>query len=426
MARAVEVHRLGKRYRLGEDFAPYLTLRETLATTLRRRGGSRPTTDLWALSEVSFSLDEGEVLGVVGRNGAGKSTLLKLLARITEPTAGLVRTRGRVGALLEVGTGFHPELTGRENIYLNGAILGMSSSEIARRFDEIVEFAGVERFLDTPLKRYSSGMSLRLAFAVAAHVEPAIVVVDEVLAVGDAEFQRKCLGKMSALRHAGRTVVFVSHDLGAVRELCPRAIWLDRGTIQAHGPVDEVVDRYLRSGLEGGTHVEFETGGGGTVELRSASVVDEDGVPLDAPRRDEPFRVRVAFRSHRRLPNLDVAITLQNEQGVTVLDEAWSDTRQPAPHGGAAGDYEVAVTIPPVLAAGEYTVSVWIGSTLGNVDETFVQREVLRMRLWPHPEDRQEWTERRRVVHRPVRWGMTRGVEAGAPATLERSGSRRA
>ena len=224
MGTAVEVTGLGKRYEWGVG-AGYTTLREYLGSRLARPAPRRARSrQVWALRDVSFSMDQGDVIGVIGRNGAGKSTLLKLLTRIPEPTTGMARIRGRVGSLLEVGTGFHEELTGRENVFLNGAVLGMTRREIRGRFDEIVEFSGVSRFLDVPIKRYSSGMKLRLAFSVAAHLEPEVILVDEVLAVGDADFQRRCLGKMSDLRGSGRTVVFVSHDLGAIAQLCPRAI----------------------------------------------------------------------------------------------------------------------------------------------------------------------------------------------------------
>jgi ABC-2 type transport system ATP-binding protein/lipopolysaccharide transport system ATP-binding protein len=204
--------------------------------------------EVWSLRDVDLDVAEGEAVGLLGRNGAGKSTMLKVLTRITDPTSGTVRTRGRVGALLEVGTGFHPELTGRENVYLNGAVLGMARSEIDRQYDAIVDFSGVERFLDTPVKRYSSGMYLRLAFAVAAHLQADIMVVDEVLAVGDAEFQRKCLGKMADIERAGRTVVFVSHNLDAIQRLCPRSVWLEQGRVALSGPTPEVLDAYLSSG----------------------------------------------------------------------------------------------------------------------------------------------------------------------------------
>jgi lipopolysaccharide transport system ATP-binding protein len=244
---AVRVAHLGKRYRIGER-QPYKSLRESLTSAVRGRlrGDSRmPRETIWALRDVSFEIERGEVIGVIGRNGAGKSTLLKILARITDPTEGRVEVHGRVGSLLEVGTGFHMELTGRENIYLNGAILGMKKAEIESKFDEIVAFAEIEQFLDTPVKHYSTGMYLRLAFAVAAHLEPEILLVDEVLAVGDAAFQKKCLGKMGDVAQQGRTVVFVSHDLAAIRQLVGTALLLDRGGLKAAGLPAEIVRLYL-------------------------------------------------------------------------------------------------------------------------------------------------------------------------------------
>jgi lipopolysaccharide transport system ATP-binding protein len=251
---AIEVEGVSKRYRLGQFNAR--TLREEFQRLFRRTHGAaagRETpeaTEFWALKDISFSVQRGEVLGIIGRNGAGKSTLLKILSRITEPTAGEIRVRGRVASLLEVGTGFHPELTGRENIYLNGAILGMRRREIAQKFDEIVTFAEVEKFLDTPVKRYSSGMYVRLAFAVAAHLDPEILIVDEVLAVGDAEFQKKCLGKMKDVSaRAGRTVIFVSHNMQAVTNLCDTAIFLANGMLISRGSSREMVSEYVKANL---------------------------------------------------------------------------------------------------------------------------------------------------------------------------------
>lgn len=252
---AVSIHDLGKRYRLSHSggHASYRTLRESLSRAAKaplRRLTGRPdetSEEFWALSEVNFDVRPGEVVGVIGRNGAGKSTLLRILSRITKPTAGEVKLRGRVGSLLEVGTGFHPELTGRENIFLNGVILGMSRREIQDRFDAIVDFAGTERFLDTPVKHYSSGMSMRLAFAVASQLEPELLLIDEVLAVGDGDFQKKCLGRMGDLATAGRTIVFVSHNLTAVRTLCQSAVWLERGRVMMYGPVNDVVNGYIES-----------------------------------------------------------------------------------------------------------------------------------------------------------------------------------
>lgn len=256
---AIHASTLGKRYRVARVRAEYRTLRDTLANRAvevvrgfgsggRGRPPAQSTDFIWALQDVSLEVQRGEVIGIIGSNGAGKSTLLKILSRVTKPTTGWVKLHGRVGSLLEVGTGFHPELTGRENIYLNGAILGMKRSEIQRKFSQIVEFAEVEKFIDTPVKRYSSGMYLRLAFAVAAHLEPEILLVDEVLAVGDANFQRKCLGKMEDVAKEGRTVLFVSHNLDAIQRLCPRSLLIDHGRVIAQGDSANVVSRYLSCG----------------------------------------------------------------------------------------------------------------------------------------------------------------------------------
>src|SRR6185436_2881557 len=246
MPPVIQVRDLGKQYRIGASDSAYATLRETLANATKSFWKPRrKTKTIWALSDVSFEVGPGEVVGIIGRNGAGKTTLLKILSRITEPTTGRVELHGRVGSLLEVGTGFHPELTGRENIYLNGSILGMRREEIARRFDEIVAFAEVAEFIDTPVKRYSSGMYLRLAFAVAAHLETEILLVDEVLAVGDVAFQKKCLGKMGDVARAGRTVLFVSHNLGAVTQLCSRGIVIKAGQIVFDGNASAAISTYI-------------------------------------------------------------------------------------------------------------------------------------------------------------------------------------
>jgi ABC-type polysaccharide/polyol phosphate transport system ATPase subunit len=259
---AIHVESLGKRYQIGERVR-YVTMRDLLASVLKSparwfsssgavNSNGRPR-HIWALRNVSFEMQEGEVLGLIGRNGAGKTTLLKILSRVTQPTEGSAEIRGRVGSLLEVGTGFHPELTGRENTYLNGAILGMGKKEIDRKFDEIVAFAEVADFIDTPLKHYSTGMQMRLAFAVAAHFEPQILLVDEVLAVGDLAFQKKCLAKMGEVAHAGRTIVFVTHQMNQIRRLCEKVIWMDGGTIRQTGPTNEVVGAYESMVLSGGT-----------------------------------------------------------------------------------------------------------------------------------------------------------------------------
>jgi len=284
---AIHVENLSKKYKLGAMYERQDTLRDLLVSAVRSPFKKRPKSEnliLWALKDVSFDIERGSVVGIVGRNGAGKSTLLKVLSRVTDPTSGIGEIRGRVGSLLEVGTGFHPELTGRENIYLNGAILGMKRTEIEQKFDEIVQFSEVEKFIDTPVKRYSSGMYLRLAFAVAAHLEPDILVVDEVLAVGDAEFQRKCLGKMSDVAEQGRTVLFVSHNMSAILRLTSETIVLEKGKIVKRAPSVEAVDYYLSSGFA-------ETG---------ERYWDDDEVPLTSA----PFK--------------PIALRIKNEQGLVV------------------------------------------------------------------------------------------------------------
>lgn len=322
---AIKVENLSKQYRIGGQQERYKTLRDTLADTfaapLRRarnvlRGQAYAASDLqetiWALQEVSFEIKHGEVIGIIGRNGAGKSTLLKILSRITEPTSGSVDLYGRIGALLEVGTGFHPELTGRENIYLNGSILGMSRYDIDRKFDEIVDFSGVERFVDTPVKHYSSGMELRLGFAVAAHLEPDILVVDEVLAVGDVQFQKKCLGKMSDVASQGRTVLFVSHNMGAVQNLCQRTIWLNDGSIVDDGSTESVVSHYLKSSIDGlasRVYENMETApGNDLIRVKRIMVVPSEG------RLEEPITMttplRLEFEYWNLRPNVFLNLSL--------------------------------------------------------------------------------------------------------------------
>lgn len=283
-----------------------------------RRGGQEET--FWALRDVSFEVKQGEVLGVVGRNGAGKSTLLKILSRITKPTVGRAVIAGRVGSLLEVGTGFHPELTGRENIALNAAIIGMRREEVRRRFDEMVAFAGVERFIDTPVKHYSNGMYLRLAFAVAAHLDPEILLVDEVLAVGDAAFQRKCLAKMGDVTKEGRTVLFVSHNLGAVRSLCAEGLWLDAGQVTATGPVMSVVDRYMESIFDrAASAVDLSStprryGLGDRLRLLQLEL--NDGRPMH---HGEPLTVRFKYESFGPMQEVAVGMGFNSPEGVRIL-----------------------------------------------------------------------------------------------------------
>ncbi|MBN1319904.1 MAG: ABC transporter ATP-binding protein [Thermoleophilia bacterium] len=327
---AVRTVGLGKMYRIGGQREAYRTLRDTLMQAakrplerLRHPGAATHASEvLWALRDVDFEVKQGEALGIIGRNGAGKSTLLKILSHITEPTEGRVEITGRVGSLLEVGTGFHGELTGRENIFLNGAILGMTRSEIKRRFDEMVEFSEIGRFLDTPVKRYSSGMYVRLAFAVAAHLDPEILIVDEVLSVGDAAFQKKCLGKMEDVAGHGRTVLFVSHNVQAVRSLCTNAIELQAGRVANTGDAAQVVADYLTRQAERGAHIEWEPGEGpGDREARilAVQVLDESGGIANVAFGDQSIRIRISFELSRVDPRLLVGFELTTGDGTIVL-----------------------------------------------------------------------------------------------------------
>ncbi len=369
MAIAVSAQGLCKRYRIGELPAAYGTLRDALAGAVRRLGnpGGDGRREIWALRDVSFQVPEGEVLGIIGRNGAGKSTLLKILTRITTPTAGRAEIRGRVGSLLEVGTGFHPELTGRENVFLNGAVLGMRRREIARKLADIVEFAGLEQFIDTPVKRYSSGMYVRLAFAVAAHLEPEILLVDEVLAVGDAEFQRRCLGRMQEIGRSGRTVLFVSHQMGAVTRLCERAILLEEGRIVLDGPSHEVVSHYLQSGAGGGPLREWpdpaRAPGNDLARLRWVRVV-QDGRTAESVDVRRPVGIEIGFRVLRSVIPMFPKIKLFDGEGGVIFNALDTDPRwHEVPE---AGDYVSTAWIPGnLLNEGLVTVDVGIVSLGG-------------------------------------------------------------
>ncbi len=368
---AIQVAHMGKKYRIGALQNNRQMLVEALseavlwpvraARSLARGENARSKTSpriIWALRDVSFEVPRGEVVGIIGPNGAGKSTLLKVLTRITHPDEGYARIRGRVGSLLEVGTGFHAELTGRENIYLNGAILGMHRHEIERKFDEIVAFSGVERFIDTPVKRYSSGMYLRLAFSVAAHLETDILLVDEVLAVGDAEFQKKCLGKMSSVAHEGRTVLFVGHNMAAVQHLCHSAIWLEQGHIRQRGPVEDVVRAYLS---------ELDTESPNT---RFPLMNAQYGVGFadcrvhlaESPTANtRTLRVELSVLAEQDIPRIGIGLGLITEMGVpvTTLDAKITNFIFDMQKGVNRFVLEVP-EIDRYLAAGEYMVRVWL------------------------------------------------------------------
>ncbi len=364
---AIRVENLGKKYRIGTPAIRYQTFRDALSErfSARKRSGEDESAIIWALKGVSFDVQKGQVLGVVGRNGAGKSTLLKLLSHVTDPTEGWAEIHGRVGSLLEVGTGFHPELTGRENIYLNGAILNMKRTEIERKFDEIVDFAEVEKFIDTPVKRYSSGMYLRLAFAVAAHLEPEILVVDEVLAVGDAEFQRKCLGKMSDVAQQGRTVLFVSHNMSAILRLTEETLVIDHGQLMMRDATPKAVDFYLSRGFsEEGQHTWHEDEiPAGAAPFRPAAlrVLNPHGQVADTVRSVEPVTFEIEYSLSAAVTGLRVGVYLMSSRGEYIFtsfdtDDPEQFERYPT---RAAGRYISRVSLPAdFLNEGRYVIGV--------------------------------------------------------------------
>lgn len=367
----IAVENLSKRYIISHQRSQSDGLRHAIDGAIRaplkwirsyREKKRQQAEEFWALKDVSYVVNQGDVIGVIGRNGAGKSTMLKILSRITEPTSGRIRLTGRVASLLEVGTGFHPELTGRENIFLNGAILGMTKAEIKRKFDEIVAFAEVETFLDTPVKRYSSGMYVRLAFAVAAHLEPEILLVDEVLAVGDAAFQRKCLGKMGQVARQGRTILFVSHNMAAITRLCQRALWFERGRLIESGDTEQIVTRYLASSTEEAGEVTYQDNGEkapGSEFVRLEAIRVRGGNGLVTPLLDVrfPFTLEVQYRVLRQANNLRIGVRLNAQDGTVVLTSTDMDdhdelVREP-------GVYISRCNVPAeLLNSGQYYVTV--------------------------------------------------------------------
>jgi lipopolysaccharide transport system ATP-binding protein len=420
---AIRVEDLGKQYTIGTSPERYQTLRDSVANTItapvrgfRRRfikkeslssaGGRGKKDSIWALRHVSFDIHKGKVIGVIGRNGAGKSTLLKILSRVTEPTEGLAEIHGRVGSLLEVGTGFHPELTGRENIYLNGAILGMKRTEIEKKFDEIVAFSEVEKFIDTPVKRYSSGMYLRLAFAVAAHLEPEILVVDEVLAVGDAEFQRKCLGKMSNVAQEGRTVLFVSHNMSAILRLTEETMVLEKGEVVMRAPSRTAVEQYLSSGYaQIGERVWTRD------EIPSTAfpfypvavrIHDPHGRVVDTVRSVDPFTIEIEYRLESPITGLRVGIYLMTTRGEFVFTSF--DTDDPDQYDNyrirEAGKYTSRCHIPAdYLNEGRYVVG--INASTYQIKRYFQDEQVLNFTVDPSGAPGMQWAEPRLGPVRP-------------------------
>lgn len=367
MGKVISVENLGKYYRLG--LVDRRTFRDDMLVIWNRVTGKpdpygrtqNEDSGIWALKDVSFEVEEGERIGIIGFNGAGKSTLLKIFSKITAPTMGQIKIKGKVASLLEVGTGFHPELTGRENIYLNGTILGMKRPEIEKKFDEIVEFSEIGKFIDTPVKRYSSGMYVRLAFAVAAHLEPEILVVDEVLAVGDFAFQRKCLEKMEDVSTGGRTVLFVSHNMGSINRLCNRAVLLRHGEVAAVGPTASVINKYMKEGIAGAAQYNQEHNPEKPMNLLEARVVNQDGGVVSQFGYDEPVLIRLKYEINEPVRGCYVGIELLTSIGVSVLTTADHDADMTMLEDRKPGVYEGEVVIPPqFLNPGEYMVRVWI------------------------------------------------------------------
>ena len=416
---AIRVDDLGKRYRIGGLPSGYRTLRDALATSVRRlsRREPPPSTDtIWALRHINFNVERGQVLGIVGRNGAGKSTLLKLLSRVTDPTEGKAEIYGRVGSLLEVGTGFHPELTGRENIYLNGAILGMKRSEIERKFDEIVDFAEVRKFIDTPVKRYSSGMYLRLAFGVAAHLEPEILVVDEVLAVGDAEFQRKCLGKMSDVAHEGRTVLFVSHNMSAILRLTEETIVLDKGQIVMRGPTPEAVDFYMTSEMARSGERRWEPSDDYQINNPfhplAIRVLDSQGRVVDRVLSSEDFSVEFEYELQDELTGLRVGMYLATSRGEQVFTSF--DTDNPETYERLTerrkGHYLSRCRIPRDLLNGGVFI-LGVNASSFRIRSYFTDEHALTFTVDPTGAPGSQWAEPRRGPVRPaLNWEITEVV----------------
>jgi homopolymeric O-antigen transport system ATP-binding protein len=421
---AIRVENLSKQYKIGVLPYRHNTLRDHLADglkgLLRRNGRPSSGSDLssfvaqrdnnfWALKDVSFEVKQGEVVGIIGRNGAGKSTLLKILSRITAPTEGRAEIYGRVGSLLEVGTGFHQELTGRENIYLNGAILGMKKAEIDRKLDEIVAFAEVEKFINTPVKRYSSGMYVRLAFAVAAHLEPEILVVDEVLAVGDLEFQKRCLGKMQDITQQGRTVLFVSHNIGAIKSLCSRAILLDAGRVVCAGSVDRTVETYLTAGTK-----MFITGiipddaprrwSTSEAKLRSVQLANMAGEAVSQLYLGQPFRVNLTFDVLTAIPEAFIEVDIATLDGTYVTYSSTIDGGNP-PIRLLSGRHTVTLELDVVLLPRQYTFVVGInhfnGTTIDWIERAL---DFTVLNVTENSSDYYRWREVRGYVRPLAHW----------------------
>lgn len=359
----IESQNVGKKYTLGSRREPYYALRDSIAGIFSGRNDRSAKKDFYALKNINFQIQQGEAVGIIGRNGAGKSTLLKILSQITPPTYGKITIRGRVASLLEVGTGFHPELTGRENIYLNGAILGMTRREIRKKFNSIVEFAEIEKFIDTPVKRYSSGMYVRLAFAVAAHLEPEILIIDEILAVGDVQFQKKCLGRMQDVAKSGRTILFVSHNLGAINQLCQRTLLLKKGELVADGKPADVIKDYLNSELQENAVYKQKSNKNKSINLRKVILNPDTHQHGTSVPYDEDITIRVEYEVNKKISNCLVWIQLQTIDGMNLLCSADYDLHPRLRHERRPGYYKADLVIPKKwLNVNTYGVTVGINT----------------------------------------------------------------
>lgn len=428
MSDAIVIDQLSKRYQIGSVHQD-TTLRERIVGIFQAPfGRSRAeSASIWALRDVSLTIKSGEVVGIIGRNGAGKSTLLKILSRITYPTSGTISVKGRVASLLEVGTGFHEELTGRENVFLNGSILGMTKKEVTARFDEIVEFAGVEKFIDTPIKRYSSGMRLRLGFAVAAHLDPDVLIVDEVLAVGDAGFQKKCLAIMGDLRTGGRTVLFVSHNMAAVENLCSRGLWIDEGRLREDGPARSVIQSYMNS-FAGATQTEFDFGdvknrqGSGEIRYTGVSFLSPDGQRQGVTRSGDEVVIRLSYLADRPITRPSFGFRLFTELGTLITETStWHHAIAIPLLPAGAGVVDLKIESLNLMPA-RYYLSIWLTGEGGVVYDGLEHSAVLEVETANIYQAGRTWNSRYGIVFFPQRW-IVNGVPVRGASEYDVLGS---
>lgn len=413
----IEIKNIGKKYNITHQRGGYVALRDVLMNILKspfsflkskakKVAGFEKKEDFWALKDVSLSVQKGEVIGIIGSNGAGKSTLLKILSQITPPTEGEIVLRGRVGSLLEVGTGFHPELTGRENIFLNGAILGMKKKEIAQKFDEIVEFAGIGKFLDTPVKYYSSGMYVRLAFSVAAHMEPDILIIDEVLAVGDAEFQKKCLGKMEDItKKEGRTILFVSHNMSAIQQLCPKSILLEKGRAVKVGLTEEIVSYYISNKVSRSEIVLSPKNE--EVGLTRVWLEDDDGNKISSVEMGSDVFLNTEYLVKKHVPMMDIGALIFKD-GIVILESYGVDKNNEFKYNSEPGMYATSVKLPTsILKEGIYTIVMEMGTNVNVSDpDATIGFEIVNTKL--DLKNKSYNSKRPGFIYKNLEWKITK------------------